>query len=219
MRIIVVGGGKVGKSLSSTLLDSGHDVCIIEQDAEKCIAIADALDIVVINGDGTSIETLSAAGAEKCDALVAVTGQDEDNLIACQLAKMEFNVDKTVARANNPKNVEVMRLLNVDYPVSSTRIIAGMIEEHIDAHNMKLLATISKNGEISQITVPDNAEVEGCPISSLRLPMDCLIISIVRQDNMIIPRGDTVINARDEVFAVSNGKSMKSLVKMLTKVK
>lgn len=219
MRIIIVGGGKVGNSLSNTLLGNGHDVCIIEKDMEKCARLADTLDIVVINGDGTSIETLSEAGIRNCDALVAVTGNDEDNLIACQLAKMEFNVGKTVARANNANNVEVMRMLNVDYPVSSTSIIAEMIEERVDTHSMKLLATISKNGEISQITVPENAEIAGQQISSIKLPKNSLIISIVRQDKMIIPRGDTVINSGDEVLAVSDDKSMKSLVKMMTKNK
>lgn len=219
MRIIVVGGGKVGNSLSNMLLENGHDVCIIEKDPEKCVKLADALDIVVINGDGTSIETLSEAGARNCDALVAVTGNDEDNLIACQLGKMEFNAGKTVARANNAKNVEVMRMLNVDYPVSSTRIIANMIEERVDTHSMKLLATISQNGEISQITVPKNAEIVGQPISSIKLPKDSLIISVVRQNEMIIPRGDTVIKAGDEVLAVSTERSMKALVKMMIKEK
>ena len=219
MRVIVVGGGKVGFFLTMTLIENGHDVHIIESDQMRCATLADRLDIPVVMGDGTSIEKLMEADTENADAFIAVTGRDEDNLIACQLAKMRFNVDKTLARVNNPKNIEVMKALDVGYPVSSTKLISELIEQEVNSAGMKLLASISGKGAISQITIPKGAEIDGLPLSKIHLPSECLIVSVIRKERLIIPRGDTLVLAGDEILAVSTNAKRKNLVKILTKMR
>ena len=120
MRVCIVGGGKVGYYLSKTLMEHGHDPIIIEIDEHTCSRLADQLELPVIHGDGTLVEILDLARAGGCGALVGVTGRDETNLVACQLAKKVFGIKKTVARVNNPKNSEVLKMLGVDITVSST---------------------------------------------------------------------------------------------------
>lgn len=144
MNVIVVGGGKVGYYLAETLLEHDHKPFVIETDKEICRKIANNLDIPVINGDGTTPEALESAGVEHCKAFVSVTGQDQVNLIACQLAKKRYGVGRTVARVNNPKNLQVMKRLGVDIPVSSTDSIARLIEREIDVATIKRLLSINR---------------------------------------------------------------------------
>jgi len=127
MTVIVVGGGKVGFYLARTLMEHGHKPRIIEESKETCARIANDLDIPIFCGDGSTIEALQNAGIEEADALISVTGKDENNLIACQLAKKEFHVKRTVARVNNPKNMSIMKQLGVDIPISSTDNIARLL--------------------------------------------------------------------------------------------
>lgn len=108
-KILIVGGGNLGYFLSQALMEDGYSVSLIEKEKEYCRRVANLLDLPVICGDGTMVETLARGGAGKCDTLIAVTGQDEDNLIACELAKQQFNVPQTVARVNNPKNMDIMK--------------------------------------------------------------------------------------------------------------
>ena len=124
MNVIVIGGGKVGFYLCKTLLEHGHQPLIIEKNKRTCEYASTQLDIPTINADGSTIEALTAANASRSDAVIAVTGLDQDNLISCQLAKEIFHVPKTVARVNNPKNAAVMKKLGVDIPISSTDNIA-----------------------------------------------------------------------------------------------
>ena len=218
MYIIIVGGGKIGYYLSKTLISFKHDVIIIEPQKDLCEKIANQLNIRVCNGDGTTIEKLDEVDAAKADILVAVTGRDEDNLIACQLAKSNFGIRRTIARVNNPKNIEVFKMLGVDSAVSSTSLIADMIEQEIDYSGMKTLMML-KNGKIaiSEIEVMENSAVCGKHLKDVKLPKDCILISLIREEEFIIPNGLTVLQNGDDVIAVSLKENQEILKTYFTK--
>src|SRR3989339_1881163 len=131
MKIIIIGGGKIGYYLAKTLIPFKHDITLIEEQKELCIKVANELNINVLSGDGTNIEILTEAKASEANVFIAVSGKDEVNLIACQLAKRNFGVKRTISRVNNPKNISVFETLGVDFAVSSTSIIADLIEQEV----------------------------------------------------------------------------------------
>jgi len=141
MYFIIVGGGKVGYYLSQALLSEGHEVLILEKDPAKCGAICEQLGSVVVRGDGCEARTLGDAGTERADILIAVTDEDEDNLVACQVAKHKFKVPRTIARINNPKNEALFKKLGIDVTISSTNIILEHIEEEVPTHPLVHLLT------------------------------------------------------------------------------
>ena len=216
MRIVIVGGGKLGYHLATIMLDRKHDVRLIEKNKLRCMRLANELDVVVICGDGTEIETLEDAGTQNADCFIAVTGQDQDNLVASQLAKRQFKAIKVIARANDPRNMDALRILGADIVVSSTEIITNLIEQEVDIAEMHLLATLNKGrAGICTMTLPPDTALEGVTLKDVDLPESSLVISIVRGDAMMIPNGNTVIHANDEIVAVCEGKSQKQLLRVL----
>ncbi len=131
MYIIIVGGGKVGYYLTKTLLSEGHEVLLIERDPDKSEQFVEQFGAVVVAGDGAEAAVMAAAGAARADVVIAVTGEDEDNLVICQVAKTKFHVARTIARVNNPKNEYLFRMLGVDITVSQTDYILTLIEQAI----------------------------------------------------------------------------------------
>lgn len=218
MDIIVVGGGKVGYYLSKTLIEHGHMPKLIEEDKETSAFLANDLDVPIICGDGTSIDSLESADAAHCDALISVTGRDEINLIACQLAKKLFGVKKTIAKVNNPKNASALRSLGVDIIISSTDSIARLLEHEVDTSNIKQLVMIN-HGEaaICETQLPDNYRLHGKRLSEIRLPNMVVIIAISRAGVTIIPRGDTQLLSGDTVLFMAKQDGMHE-VKMLLKL-
>ncbi len=212
MIVIVVGGGKVGYYLAKTLIDHGHEPRIIELSRDLCHKIANDLDVPIICGDGTTIKALEEVGAEEADALICVTGQDEDNLVACELGKRVFNIKRTVARVNNPKNAAIMKKLGVDIPISSTDNIARLLEREVDTTCIKKLMSLNR-GEtsLSEITLPANFKYSGKTLMELHMPEDSVIVSISRNDQIIIPRGSTVLLAGDKIIAISKDNALHEL--------
>lgn len=216
MRVVIVGGGKLGNQIARNLLERKYCVKLIEKDKAKCMKLANDLDVQVICGDGTELEVLEEAGTKNADCFIAVTGSDQDNLVASQLAKKEFGAGKVIARANDPRNLEALRTLGTDIAVSSTEIITNMIEQEVDSAQMHLLATLNKGrASICTITLPEDTLLQGIALKDLTLPNGSLIISIVRGDKMIIPNGLTAFQAEDEIVAVCEGRSQKELMKVL----
>lgn len=214
MRVCVVGGGKVGYYLAQTLMEHGHTPIVIERDLDSCNRIANNLDIAVIRGDGTTLEVLEAAKLDKCQALVAVSGQDENNLIACQLAKQVFKVKKTVARVNNPRNAPVLKELGVDIAVSGTDNIARLIEREVETAAIQQLMSLNGGtASLSQVLVPEEFRYAGQTLAQLTIPVDCIIISIMRGDDMIIPRGNTQILVGDKVMILAKDTAFHMLAK------
>lgn len=205
MKVTIIGGGKVGYYLIKTLIEHGHEPTIIELDKKTCSIIANELDIPVICGDGTSLEVLEEADVAHTDAILAVCGQDENNLVACQLAKKIFNVKKTVARVNNPKNADIMKRLGIDNVISSTDKIAEMLEREVDTSKIKQLICLNHgNGSIAEIKLPKNYKLDGIRLIDLKLPESINIISIERNNMLIIPRGFTELKSEDTLLVIAN---------------
>lgn len=212
MYIVIAGGGKVGYYLVKTLLAMKHRVTVVEPQVELCEKIANDLNIPVINGDGTDIEKMSEAQVDKADTFIALTGKDEENLIACQLAKRNFGAKRTIARVNNPKNIEVFERLGVDTAVSSTSIIADLIEQEVDFSGMKTLIKL-KGGKVilSEIVIPANSPVRNKSLREIKMPRDCIIVSVIRDEEVIIPNGYTILKEGDYIIAVSSQQDQLAL--------
>lgn len=212
MYIVIAGGGKLGYYLAKTLLSYNHKVIIIEKQKSLCEKVSNELNIPSLTGDATNIDNLSLLDLDKANIFIAVTGKDEENLIACQLVKANFKVKKTIARVNNPKNINVFKRLGVDIAVSSTAIIAELIEHEVDYFGVNTLLKI-RGGKIviSEMKISDHSEVCNCSLRDLKIPRDCRIVSIIREDEVMIPSGDTIIMANDEIITVSSKENQRLL--------
>ena len=216
MNIVIMGGGKVGESLARRILEGRHEVRIIESDRARSLQLANALDVEIICGDGTNIDMLENAGVRDADCFIAISGNDADNLVASQLAKQYFGAKKVIARANDPRNLETMRVLGVDYAVSSTEIIAQMIEQEANLMEFHLVASLNKGrGQICSVTLEEDSALHGKAVREVVFPKGALLISIVRKNKLIIPGGDTVLQAGDEIIAVCEERAQKALIRLM----
>jgi trk system potassium uptake protein len=213
MFIVIAGGGKVGYYLAKTLISYKHKVVVIEKQQTLCQKVADELNIPAIIGDATNIDILASANVSKANIFIAVTGKDEENLIACQLAKTNFKIKKTIARVNNPKNIKVFERLGVDIAVSSTSIITDLIEHEVDFFGVNTLIRL-KNDKIviSEIKIIESSPSCNKSISELEMPKDCIIISIIRNDEVIIPNGFSILRTDDLIITVSSLENQKVLI-------
>lgn len=170
----------------------------------------------VIQGDGTVLDTLESAGILDCDALIGVSGRDEDNLVACQLAKRCFGVNRTVARVNNPKNLPVMKQLGVDIPISSTDNIARLLEHEVDSAVIKELMSLNRGeASLNELELPKNYKLHGKVLSELKLPVESIIVSIFRDGSLIIPRGNTQLLSGDRMVVMCKSQAMHELSRRL----
>lgn len=203
MYVIVVGGGKVGYYLTKQLLSEGHEVLLLEKDRRRQAALAEQMGEVVVQGDGCEIRIMSEAGFGRADVIVAVTGDDEDNLVICQMAKRKFQTPRTVARVNDPDNLTLFEKLGIDTTVSSTQIIFNLLDQQIETGEIIPLAAL-KNGniELVAITVSERSPVLGQNVRDLPLPGDALIISVVRNQHAMLPQGDVRFENGDTVIAM-----------------
>ena len=192
MKVCIAGGGRVGRYLAQSLLANRHEIVIIEPVESQCRMLADTLDIPVICGDSISVDTLRTADVASCDAFVAVTGSDEDNLVACQIAKREFGVDRTVARASNPKNRELLHTLGVDTVVCGTDNLSHILEREIETDTIRQLLSLGGGtASLNEILLPENFLYAGKAIMDIPIPGDTILISITRDTEFIIPHGST----------------------------
>lgn len=216
MKIIIIGGGNVGYYLIKTLLEEKHLIILVEADLLRCERIASEFDsrhVEVTHGDGTDVDCLRDAGIYKADALIAVTGQDQNNFVACQLAKDYFGVKLTISRVNNPKNIRVFEKLGVDSVISSTARIAGIINQELDWNDVnKLLKSKTSNVRIRKATVEVNSSFDGKKILELGLPKGMIIISVLRGDEAIIPNGETRLHSDDDVIIMGEESDIASVL-------
>ena len=203
MYVIVVGGGKVGYYLTKQLLSEGHEVLLLEKDRRRQAMLAEQMGEVVVQGDGCEVRIMSEAGFGRADVIVAVTGDDEDNLVICQMAKRKFQAPRTVARVNDPDNVALFQKLGIDTTVSSTQIIFNLLDQQIETGEIIPLAAL-KNGniEIVAVTVSERSPVLGRSVKDLPLPGNALIISVVREEHALLPQGDVRFENGDTVIAM-----------------
>ena len=216
MNIVIVGGGKVGYFLAKKLYQDKHKVVLIEKDKPTCEEIAKELKVLVINGDGCDPKALEQAGTKRADVLAAVTGEDEDNFIICQLAKEKFNVDRTVGRINDPKNERTFSKLGVDVPINATSITAKIIEEEVSLDDFVTLMSF-KRGKLSivRVDLAEDAPVVNKRLQDIKLPADSVMVSIIRKDEVIVPKGTTVFLPGDDIIALTLVENERQLLNTL----
>jgi len=203
MYAVVVGAGKVGFNLTREMLRRGHEVTLIELSRSRYLQVERELEHHVQYGDGTELWVLERAGIERADLVVAVTGDDEDNMLVCQVAKDKYGVDHIIARVNNPRNYSHFKLLGIQPVVSATDLILRLIEHEVPRYGLVHLLALEDEGlQIIEIEVSEASPVPGKPLSSLSLPDGCLFISVLRDGKGFVPRADTVIQPGDRVLVV-----------------
>ena len=217
MYIIIVGGGKVGYYLTKTLVNEGsNEILLIEKNPRKVMTYGERFGSVVLEGDGAESSTLEMAGAARADVVIAVTGDDEDNLVICQTAKKMFKVPRTIARVNNPKNEDIFKRLGIDVTVSQTNVILSIIEQEIPERGLVHLMTLKHaHMAIVEATVEETAMAAGKTLSDIQFPNNIVISAVLRDGQLIIPRGDTILRPRDEVIALATRESEPALRQML----
>lgn len=203
MYVIVMGGGRVGYYLTRALLENNIEVTIIERNKEIFELVSSQVDCPVIFGDGSSTAVLEKAGAARANVFVAVTNHDHDNLIACQLAKQQFGVPKTIARVKNPQNEAIMQQLGVDITVSSTSIITSVIQSELPSTRMRQILDLHTGQlEIMEYRLDQNSPVVGRFLREITFPAACNIVTIFRNREAVVPRGDTRFEAGDVILTL-----------------
>ena len=220
MYIIIVGCGKVGYQLTRALWSAGNEVLAIERDSAKHASVVEELGSVAISGDGSEVSVLEESGAGRADVVVAVTGQDEDNLVACQVAKHHFDVPKTIALVNNPENDDLFRKLGVDVIVSHTEVILTHVEEELPDHPVvHLMPLPGTEKRVVGIHIPPDADVVGKPLESVSLPDGTLVSLLVDEGGEPrLPAPGEPLQANDEVVAVTTPETEEELLYVLTRV-
>ena len=213
MYIVVVGGGRVGYYLLKALLDEGHEVLLIEKDATICENIIAEMGSVCIRGDGCEASTLADVGTGRADMLIAVTGDDEDNLVACQVAKHKFNVPRTIARVRNPRNEPIFKKLGIGATVSSTNIILEHLKGEVPTHPLTHLLAIEDTGmEIVVVKIPPESTAVGKAVRELALPKGSKLAVIIRKDGKLhTPTLNTILQAEDRIIALTTPESEEEL--------
>ena len=217
MYIIIVGAGKVGYHLGKLLMAEGHEVMLIEEDRSKVDTLSLEFHDSIMVGDGSSVEVLREAGANRSDVVVAATGNDEDNLVICQITKLVFMRPRTIARVNNPRNEELFAGLGIDASVNATRIIDAIIEEQVKAGDMVIPLLTLKAGdvEIVEVELTRSSHIVKKKIKDLTLPPGSIFIAVIRGEEIIIPRGETEFQPEDKVLALVKRASEQALREML----
>ena len=204
MYVIVAGAGKVGWNLARELLEKGNEVTVIEADRRRYLTVEQELEHAVHYGDATELWVLERAGINRADLVVAVTGDDEDNLLICQVAKEKYLVDRIIARCNNPRNLDHFKLLNIQPAVSATDLILRLIEHEVPRYGLvHLLDLPEERLEIIELVVAEGSPAAGRSIAELDLPEGSLIVAVLRSEGGgFVPKADTVVAAGDEVLVV-----------------
>lgn len=216
MFTIICGGGKIGSSLAKRLSEEKNKVVLIEKDEKICEKVAKEIEVIIIHGDACEPRILDEANMRKADVVVAVTGDDEDNLVICQLAKIYFSVPRTIARVNDPRNEFSFLQLGVDMPINETNIITQVINQEVSLDELSTILKF-KQGKLSivQGKVSRRSPLLNKKLKDIKLPPNCIIVSILRRDTIIVPRGDATIEKGDEVLAVTTAENENHFYKLL----
>jgi trk system potassium uptake protein len=203
MYVIVVGAGKVGWNLARELLEKGHEVTLIENDRDRYLTVEQELEHNIQYGDASELWVLERAGISRADMVIAVTGDDEDNILICQVAKEKYLVDRIIARVNNPRNREHFELLGIKPVVSATDLILRLIEHEVPEYGLvHLLDLPEQRLEIIEMLLPNDSRAAGQRVGDLEMPEGSLLISVLREGRGFVPGPDTVLEAGDEILAV-----------------
>ena len=203
--VLVVGGGKVGFYLTKHLIERGYEVTLVEKDRERAEWITHQLGTVsIMVGDGDEMAFLATTGIERAGVVIGCTGDDEDNLIACQLAKRKFGVPRTIARVNNPVNVKVFKALGIDVPVSATELLMGLIESELGHSELVRGVAVKASGaNLVDVALPELSSLVGKRLDKLQLPDGVMVVCIVRAGRPVLPKPDEMVQQGDELIIYS----------------
>lgn len=218
MRIAIAGAGNVGRYVAKDLRERGHDVVVIEQNKELVDALRADYKVNFIVGDACELHTLDAVVLSSCEVMVAATGDDEDNLVIALLAKQEFAVPRVVARVNHPDNSWLFtETWGVDIAVSTPQLLTSLVEEAVSVGDLVRLLDLEK-GKVSllEVRLAEGSPAVGKTIGALKMPPDCTVVAVVRDDHVIAPTADTPLHADDEVLALSSAAAEPDLKVALT---
>ena len=205
MYIIIGGGGDVGYYLTRDLLAHGHEVLLLEKSASRQQLLSEELGESVIRGDACEARTMEEAGGRRADVVIAVTGDDEDNLVICQVAKKRYKVNRTIARLNNPKHADIFYKLGIDVTVSPTKSILSLIEAELPSSRFVQLMTLKSAGlEIVEVRVPNDSPLIGKALRDINLSRSSNIVLVIRDKQPVFPAAETEIQAGDDIFALVN---------------
>jgi trk system potassium uptake protein TrkA len=203
MYILVIGGGKVGLNLTRELMSKGHEVTLVEENRRRFTMLEPQLEHVVQLGDGTELWVLELAGIERADMVIAVTGDDEDNIIISQVAHEKYGRSEIIARCNNIRNMEHFELLGIKKVISSTDLILRLIEHEVPQYGLiHLLSLDTEDLEIIELDVSPGSPVAGKRVDEIEVPEGGLIIALLRDGEGIVPNGETTIETGDEVMLI-----------------
>ncbi len=204
MKVAIAGAGSVGTAIARDLHANGHDVMVFEQDPELVERLRGTLDVEWIAADACEVSSLQAAGMAAVDVVVAATGDDEDNLVISLLAKQEFAVPRVVARVNHPKNQWLFNeSWGVDVSVSTPQLLTALVEEAVSVGALvRLLQFQGGAAHLVEVTLADDSPAAGTAIADLGFPRDATVVAVVRDDRLVVPRGDTVLQSGDEVLVL-----------------
>ncbi|MFW6029295.1 MAG: potassium channel family protein [Halanaerobiales bacterium] len=219
MYIIIVGGGKVGRYLLRDFIKKGYEVVLIEKDEKKVNKIKEKYDINVICGDGSESVVLEQAGIEDCDAVIAVTEDDQDNLVICQLAERKYNIPKTCTRVNTPGNEKLFSWLGVNVAVSSASILSAMVEHEVTINDLgSLLNKDQDKLKLIRLIVSTDSPVVDKKINEINLPLESVLVAILRGNNSLVPRGNTKILSGDVILALTRPELKIELLSAFNKI-
>ena len=211
--VIVIGGGKVGFHLAQHLINLDYEVTLVEKDPVRAGWIEQQLGTVsVMVGDGDEMAFLGTTGVERAGVLIAATGEDEDNLVVCQLARQRFNVARTIARVNSPTNVPLFSALGIDAPVSATELLVGMIESELTGNDMiKGINLRGSGAALVDIAVPNSSRYINQRVDALTMPAGEQLVCIIRDGKPVIPHPAEVVRAGDEFIVYSAQMDVEAL--------
>jgi trk system potassium uptake protein TrkA len=203
MYVIIVGAGKVGLNLARELIDKEHEVTLLEADRRRYLVVESELGHVTQYGDATELWILERAGVQRTDLVIAVTGDDEDNMLVCQVAKEKYECERVIARVNNPRNLQHFKLLGIQPVVSATDLILRLIEHEVPRYGLvHLLALEEERLEIIELEVQAGAPAAGLRVADVALPEGSLVISVLRDGRGFVPTPETIVEAGDQVLLV-----------------
>jgi trk system potassium uptake protein TrkA len=201
--IIIVGAGKVGWNLARELIDKDHEVTVIEDDRDRYLTVEQELEHNIQYGDASELWVLERAGVPRADMVIAVTGDDEDNMLICQVAREKYMVERIIARVNNPRNLQHFELLGIKPSVSATDLILNLIEHEVPEYGLvHLLDFPEERLEIIEMLLEKDSKVAGRRVGDLEMPEGSLLISVLREGRGFVPGPETVLEPGDEVLAV-----------------
>jgi len=203
MYVIIAGAGKVGWNLARELIAKDREVTLIESDHNRYRVVEEELEHAVQYGDATELWILERAGIQRADLVIAVTGDDEDNIVICQVAKEKYGCQRIVARVNNPRNLQHFKLLGIQPAVSATDLILRLIEHEVPEYGLvQLLALEEEHLEIIELEVAEESPAAGARVQDVVLPDGSLVISVLRNGMGFVPKADSLIEGGDHVLLI-----------------